>query len=116
MGFFITGVYRHVVEIDGMCEGVAHAKWLWWLQWLEVVCIIYLKPTYWLNALKFIQPSSPAMHDPVVWLDTVLVTAYWAQLIYLPFNHLTLFIAFCVVTFFFCGGGGGGSERMFLLV
>jgi hypothetical protein len=41
----------------------------------------------------------------------MLVTGYRAQLIFLPFNHLTLFIAFCVVTDFF----GGGSERMFLV-
>jgi hypothetical protein len=41
----------------------------------------------------------------------MLVTGYWAQLIYLPYNHVTLFIAFCIVTDFF----GDGSEKIFLM-
>jgi len=32
VGFFIISiVYRRVVEIDGICEGMVHAKWLWWM-------------------------------------------------------------------------------------
>jgi hypothetical protein len=32
VSFFITSVvYGSVIEIDGICEGVAHAQWLWWV-------------------------------------------------------------------------------------